>query len=131
MVVGARLNGFPLGRRLPFGLRPFPLGLPLPFPLGLPLPLGLPFPFGVPLPLKPLLPFPLEYGGGEVKELTCPSCKKPHARWVLGVAVLTLRLLLGLPPLPFPEGDCVVLVVNPLFRSRVLKYRVIRWCSFG
>jgi hypothetical protein len=54
MVVGARLNGFPLGRRLPFGLRPFPLGLPLPFPLSLPLPLGLPFPFGVPLPLKPL-----------------------------------------------------------------------------
>ena len=47
--------------------------------------------------------------------------------------LVALRLLVGLPPLPlpFPDGDEIALVRNPLLRSRVFKYRVIRGWSVG
>ena len=45
--------------------------------------------------------------------------------------LVALRLLVGLPPLPFPfpDGDGIALIWNPLFRSRVFKYRMIRGWS--
>ena len=64
---GPRMNGFPLGVRLPLPPLDLPLLLPLPLPLGTNEGLPLPRPFPNPFPLPPFdlpfpIPFPLGYG---------------------------------------------------------------------